>query len=819
MTTRNPFIQTHILGFPRIGAARELKHALEAHWRGELSDTALEAVGSDLRARHWALQRDAGLDFVTVGDFAFYDQVANHIQLLGCEPARYGFTPGQSQLSRYFAMARGNGLAADGGAGAACGHGAAHGHDHDHDTAHHGAALEMTKWFDTNYHYLVPEFTADTVFSLACDRLFADVDQARALGHPVKAVLLGPLSFLWLGKTKGDLDRSALLERLLPRLLPVYGAVLDRLKAQGVQWVQIDEPILGLDLPGAWRSAFETTYWQLNQVGVPLLLATYFSPLEENLSLACRLPVAGLHVDGVRAPHELTSIADWLPVHKVLSVGIVDGRNVWRTDLDAALAVLAPIAEKRASPGANDGAGKLWLSASCSLLHVPLTLAAETALDPAVYSWLAFATEKLAELNLLKQALGAGAGSIDSAAAQTPASAFATAWAAARAAVASRRASARVHQPAVRERLAALAPDADRRASPFSQRQAQQRARLRLPAFPTTTIGSFPQTAAIRAARAAHQRGELDAAAYRAAMREEIAHAVRRQEALGLDVLVHGEAERNDMVEYFGEQLAGFAFTRLGWVQSYGSRCVKPPIIFGDVSRPKPMTVDWTAHAQSLTTLPMKGMLTGPVTILQWSFVRDDQPRARTALQIALAMRDEVADLEHAGIGIIQIDEPAVREGLPLRRSQWDGYLDWATHAFRVTAGAAADGTQIHTHMCYAEFNDILPQIAAMDADVITIETSRSDMELLNGFGRFRYPNQIGPGVYDIHSPRVPAQAEMVRLLDKACAVIPPANLWVNPDCGLKTRGWAETETALRHMVAAAHALRARHAAPGAAAA
>jgi 5-methyltetrahydropteroyltriglutamate--homocysteine methyltransferase len=775
MTNTNKAIHTHIPGFPRIGAARELKFALERHWRGEQDEAQLEAAGRELRARHWALQRDAGLDFVTVGDFAFYDQVANHIQLLGCEPARYNFSADQSPLSRYFTMARGR---SGDSVPAECGAGCAHDH------AHGDAALEMTKWFDTNYHYLVPEFTPETAFSLASQRLFDEVAEAQALGHAVKATLIGPLTFLWLGKSKADdFERLSLLDQLLP----VYSQLLDRLKAQGVQWVQIDEPILGLDLPAAWRNAFENTYWQLNQVGVPLLLATYFSPLEENLSLACRLPVAGLHVDGVRAPHELTSIADWLPVHKVLSVGIVDGRNIWRTDLDAALAVLAPIVEKRA--------GKLWLSSSCSLLHVPFTLAADTALDSEIRSWLAFATEKLDELNVLKHTLHGGD------AAET--------LAVSRAAIASRRASPRVHQRAVRERLLALPADADQRHSPFAQRQQAQRDRFQLPAFPTTTIGSFPQTQAIRTARASFKRGELSAAEYETKMREEIAYAVQQQEDLGLDVLVHGEAERNDMVEYFGEQLDGFVFTQLGWVQSYGSRCVKPPIIFGDVSRPKAMTVDWTVHAQSLTGKPMKGMLTGPITILQWSFVRDDQPRSRTALQLALAIRDEVADLEQAGIGIIQIDEPAVREGLPLRRSRWDEYLNWATQAFRVSASAVADQTQIHTHMCYAEFNDILPQIAAMDADVITIETSRSDMELLNGFGQFRYPNEIGPGVYDIHSPRVPAQQEMVRLLQKASAVIPPAHLWVNPDCGLKTRGWAETQTALRNMVAAAKELRA----------
>jgi 5-methyltetrahydropteroyltriglutamate--homocysteine methyltransferase len=758
---------THILGFPRIGANRELKFALESHWRGESSEHELEQAGRALRARHWALQADAGLAWVTVGDFAFYDQVADHIELLGCEPARFGFAPGQSPLSRYFTMARG----AAGQPETCCG-------------AHTGHALEMTKWFDTNYHYLAPEFSPETEFALSSERLFDQVKEAQALGHAVKAVLLGPLSFLWLGREKAaGFDRLSLLERLLP----AYLAILERLKALGVEWVQVDEPILGLDLAPAWRNAFESSYWRLNQAGARLMLATYFSPLEENLGLACRLPVAGLHVDGVRAPHELTSICDWLAVPKVLSVGIVDGRNIWRTDLDAALGVLAPLLEKRG--------GQLWLAPSCSLLHVPFSLKDEHALDPEVKASMAFATEKLDELATLKAALDGGAA--------------AAALAAARAALAARARSAQVHSAAVANRIEALAPDADRRGAPFAKRQLLQRARFELPAYPTTTIGSFPQTAAIRAARAGFKDGRLDGAQYRAAMQEEIAHAIRRQEALGLDVLVHGEAERNDMVEYFGEQLDGFALTRQGWVQSYGSRCVKPPVIFGDVARPRPMTVAWIAHAQSLTARPVKGMLTGPVTILQWSFVRDDQPREDTALQIALAIRDEVADLQQAGIGIIQIDEPALREGLPLRRAGWDGYLAWATRAFRVTASAAGDATQVHTHMCYAQFNDILPQIAAMDADVITIETSRSDMTLLDGFGTFSYPNQIGPGVYDIHSPRVPSAEAMVQLLRKAAQVIPPERLWVNPDCGLKTRGWPETEAALANMVEAARRMRA----------
>ncbi|SDN31387.1 5-methyltetrahydropteroyltriglutamate--homocysteine S-methyltransferase [Polaromonas sp. JS666] len=771
-------VHTHTLGFPRMGAHRELKFALEKHWRGEIDLAALQAAGAELRERHWAVQKEAGLDFVTVGDFAFYDHVANHIQMLGCEPARFGFTGQEPALGRYFAMARG--VNAEAG----------HSHSADCGCAEGGAgggsfALEMTKWFDTNYHYLVPEFGPGTEFSLACERLFDEVAQAQEAGHTVKAVLLGPLSFLWLGKEKvPGFDRFS----LLGKLLPVYEKILARLKAQGVEWVQMDEPILGLDLPPAWSQAFESSYWRLARSGLKLLLATYFSPLQENLRMACQLPVAGLHVDAVRAPEELVGVADWLPSHKVLSVGIVDGRNIWRTDPDAALARLRPVAEKHQ--------GELWLAPSCSLLHVPYSLQAEDTLDAELKSWLAFAVEKLFELRMLKAALEGRESSVQAE------------LAAARLAAQARRNSPRVHRATVAARLARAAAGADRRPSPFSRRQQVQRQRFALPLFPTTSIGSFPQTAEIRAARAAFKRGEIGKSQYAEKMQAEIRLAVRKQEELGLDVLVHGEAERNDMVEYFGEQLDGFAFTAKGWVQSYGSRCVKPPVIYGDVARPAAMTVAWTVYAQSLTKRPMKGMLTGPITILQWSFVRDDQPRSLTAGQIAWAIRDEVVDLEGAGIGIIQIDEPAIREGLPLRRAGWKPYLEWATRAFRISASGVADGTQIHTHMCYSEFNDILPEIAAMDADVITIETSRSDMELLRGFGDFKYPNEIGPGVYDIHSPRVPTVDEMVRLLRKAAAVIPAENLWINPDCGLKTRGWPETEAALGNMVRAAREVR-----------
>jgi len=750
----------HVLGVPRIGPNRELKFAQESFWRGEIDEASLKAVASGIRQANWQRQHAAGLDFVTLGDFAFYDQMLNHIALLGCAPARFGFGDKVS-LSEYFQLARGN---------AAC------------------HAMEMTKWFDTNYHYLVPELKPDTQFSLGAEWLFDEVADAQTAGFNAKPVLIGPLTFLHLGKEKSiGFNRLDLLDRLLP----VYGKILARLKAQGVEWVQIDEPILALDLSADWRTAFERAYHHLNTAGVRLMLASYFGPLRENLLVAMKLPVAGVHVDCVRGGAELAQVIDWLPITKVLSAGVIDGRNIWKTDLSEVFKRFEGLHQRLGD--------RLWLAPSCSLLHVPVSLAGETRLDPELKNWLAFADEKITALTILKTAFNAGR------------QAVAVELADNERALASRRTSGRVHDAAVGERLAALTATHDTRNQPFAVRQTAQHGRFRLPPFPTTTIGSFPQTIEIRSARARFKKGEISEADYTVAMQREIQYAVEKQEALGLDVLVHGEAERNDMVEYFGEQLQGYAFSQNGWVQSYGSRCVKPPIIYGDVSRPQPMTVGWTRYAQSLTGRPMKGMLTGPVTMLQWSFVRDDQPRSTTALQIALAIRDEVNDLEAAGIGIIQIDEPAYREGLPLRKADWPAYLDWASRAFRISASGVADATQIHTHMCYSEFNDILPAIAAMDADVITIETSRSDMELLRGFGDFNYPNEIGPGVYDIHSPRVPSEAEMTRLLEKAAQVIPPSNLWVNPDCGLKTRGWPETEAALSNMVAAAKALRQKH--------
>ncbi|MNZ09004.1 5-methyltetrahydropteroyltriglutamate--homocysteine methyltransferase [compost metagenome] len=761
----------HNLGFPRIGADRELKKAQEAYWKGDLDQAGLEAVGRELRARHWQLQKDAGIELLPVGDFAWYDQVLTHSLTFGAIPERFAQVRGDNglpTLDTLFAMAR--------GASTCCG--GSHGQTQ--------YAQELTKWFDTNYHYLVPEFSADQRFLLSWEQLFDEVAEAQALGHAVKPVLIGPLTYLWLGKAKGsEFDKLELLERLLP----VYGEVLGRLAALGVEWVQIDEPILGLDLPAEWKNAFERAYNLLQQPLPKKLLTTYFAGLEDNLGLAANLPVAGLHIDLVRAPEQFPAILDRLPAYKVLSLGVVNGRNVWRCDLEQALDVLRHAHERLGA--------RLWVAPSCSLLHSPVDLGREDQLDAELKGWLAFAVQKCAEVATLARALNdPDAPEVQAALAQS------------RAVQQARAQSPRIHNPAVQQRLAAVTPADSRRALPFATRIEQQRARLDLPAFPTTTIGSFPQTGAIRLARQAYKLGKLSETDYVEAMQAEIRHAVGVQEKLGLDVLVHGEAERNDMVEYFAEQLDGYSFTRFGWVQSYGSRCVKPAIIYGDLSRPQPMTVAWIEYAQRLTSKVMKGMLTGPVTMLMWSFPREDVSRKVQAEQLALAIRDEVQDLEAAGIKIVQIDEAAFREGLPLRRAQWQAYLDWAVEAFRLCSSGVRDETQIHTHMCYSEFNDVIEAIAAMDADVITIETSRSDMELLEAFEAFDYPNDIGPGVYDIHSPRVPDTAEMVQLMSKAVKRIPAERLWVNPDCGLKTRAWPETEAALVNMVAAARQLR-----------
>ncbi|SEL59336.1 5-methyltetrahydropteroyltriglutamate--homocysteine S-methyltransferase [Halomonas daqiaonensis] len=763
----------HVIGYPRIGADRQLKRATEAYWQDEIDREALEASGRALRLANWAAQHEAGLDLVTVGDFAFYDQVLDVSVLLGAVPPRFGAEDevqrGEVSLDTTFRMARGR--APSGEPAAAC---------------------EMTKYFDTNYHYLVPELHPDQRFRLASTRLFDQVDEARMAGYPVKVVLTGPLTWLWLGKGRGDVHEDFDRLALLDGVLDVYAEVLERLAGQGVEWVQLDEPVLVQDLPLAWRQAFERAYHRLQAAPVKLLLASYFGGLGDNLSLAVGLPVDGLHIDAVRAPAQLEAVVDRLLPHKVLSVGAIDGRNVWRADL-------ALWRERLATARMRLGE-RLWIATSCSLLHVPVDLAAETTLDAELRSWLAFARQKLDETSTLARLLDGRASAADHDRVE-----------AAGRALQSRREAPRLHRSEVAERLAGVTAADTRRGRPFAERAVTQQRQLALPLFPTTTIGSFPQTSEIRADRRALKAGDLSREAYETRMREEIARVVARQEALGIDMLVHGEPERNDMVEYFGEQLDGYAFTRFGWVQSYGSRCVKPPILFGDVVRPASMTVRWSEYAQSLTARPMKGMLTGPVTLLQWSFVRDDQPREATCRQLALALRDEVVDLEAAGIRAIQIDEPALREGLPLRRAEWQDYLDWAVACFRLASSGVRDETQIHTHMCYSEFNDIIAAIAALDADVITIETSRSDMELLDAFQDFAYPNAIGPGVYDIHSPNIPEVTWMVALMEKAAERIPVERLWVNPDCGLKTRGWAEVEPALANMVEAARELRRRH--------
>ncbi|MFT4173509.1 MAG: 5-methyltetrahydropteroyltriglutamate--homocysteine S-methyltransferase [Rhodocyclaceae bacterium] len=757
---------THNLGFPRIGAQRELKFALESYWKGESDRAALAARGAELRARHWHAQ--SALDLAPVGDFSFYDQVLDMSFTLGNLPERVRGFHGEA-LDNYFRVARGRSAASTDAHADCCGG---------------VAAGEMTKWFDTNYHYIVPEFTADTHFALDPARLLAQLDEALAQGVRAKPVIIGPLTYLALGKAKDDSDKLA----LLPRLLPVYQQLLATLAARGVTWLQVDEPILVTELAPAWQAAFASTYAALADAPLKLLLATYFGPLQDNLALVAGLPVHGVHVDAINARHEVAELIAHLPADHVLSLGVINGRNIWKTDLTAVLDWLEPLAAQLGE--------RLWIAPSCSLLHVPVDLASETRLDGEVRAWLAFALQKLDELTLLARALADGRGAV------------AAELAANHAAIEARRQSPRVHNPAVKAAVAAITPQLGQRHSPYAARAARQTTRLGLPAFPTTTIGSFPQTADIRRARSEFKAGRLDEAAYQTAMRAEIARSVHEQELLGLDVLVHGEAERNDMVEYFGEQLDGYAFSQFGWVQSYGSRCVKPPILFGDISRPKAMTVDWIRYAASLTRKPMKGMLTGPVTILNWSFVRDDQPRSSSCLQLALAIRQEVLDLEKAGIHVIQIDEAALREGLPLRRAHWHEYLDWAVEAFRITANGVGDDTQIHTHMCYSEFNDIIASIADMDADVITIETSRSDMELLDAFDDFNYPNEIGPGVYDIHSPNIPSTAHIVDLMKKAAERIPAQRLWVNPDCGLKTRQWHEVIPALKNMVAAARSLR-----------
>jgi len=763
---------THNLGYPRIGSHRELKKACERYWTSQISLAELVEAGRAIRQSHWRLQQEAGIDLVPCNDFSFYDHVLDLSLMAGAVPARYRPLLDQADASwmdLYFAMARGcqkDGLDL--------------------------IAMEMTKWFDTNYHYLVPEFTKDQTFRLISRKILDEFQEAQALGINGKPVLIGPVSYLLLGKEKEPgFNRLDLLDRLLP----VYLQILGELQGLGAEYVQIDEPYLALDLSSESKRAYESAYAAVAQAcpGLKIILATYFEGLNGNTRLATSLPVHLLHLDLVRAPAQLDQVLSLIPRQLGLSLGVVDGRNVWKNDFERSLALIGQAVEKL-------GGDRVALAPSCSLLHAPCDLMFEkdeSALPGEVKRWLAFAQQKLHEVVTLKRLAQPEthrqyAGRLKENILDME----------------NRRQSVLIHRPKVEHRLAAIRPADATRQSPFGVRRQKQRANLNLPLFPTTTIGSFPQTDEVRKLRLRLKKGELTPERYEAAIRTETGQAIRWQEEVGLDVLVHGEFERNDMVEYFGEQLAGFAITGNGWVQSYGSRCAKPPIIYGDVERPAPMTVKWSRYAQSLTNKPVKGMLTGPVTILQWSFVRDDQPRSRTAKQIALAIRDEVCDLEKAGIRIIQIDEPAIREGLPMRRADWGDYLQWAVEAFRLAACGVADETQIHTHMCYSEFNDIIESVAGMDADVITIETSRSQMKLLDAFASFRYPNEIGPGVYDIHSPRVPTEQEITALMHKAQAVLPASNLWINPDCGLKTRKWPETRAALVNMVAAAKALR-----------
>ena len=768
------------LGTPRIRPRRELKIALESYWSGKSSESALLEAAAGLRAANWARQKSLGVTVIPSNDFTLYDHVLDTSVMVGAIPDIYGWESGPVPVATYFAMARG----AQGGIGdAAC----AHGHQGD-GHAHGAPAQEMTKWFDTNYHYMVPDFGKGQRFELSSLKAVDEYREAKALGYRTRPVLLGPVTYLKLGKSKdADLDPLSLLSGLLP----VYIEVLKRLAAEGAEWVQLDEPCLVLDLDDATRKALRATYEQLAGAlpNLKIMLTTYFGGLGDNLDTALSLPVAGLHLDLVRAPEQLDIVAAKARRDLVLSLGVIDGRNIWRANLPALLERLEPLVASR-------GVDRVQIAPSCSLLHVPIDVSLETDLDAELKSWLAFSVQKMGELATLGEALVRGRASVSDA---MKASADAAA---------ARKASPKVHDAVVAARIGAVTPGMARRKSAFADRAKLQRDRFGLPSFPTTTIGSFPQTAEVRKARSAHVKGALSDADYETFLREETARTIRWQEDIGLDVLVHGEFERNDMVQYFGEQLSGFAFTRHGWVQSYGSRCVRPPILFGDVSRPSPMTVGWWTYAQSLTSRPMKGMLTGPVTILNWSFVRDDVPRSLACRQIALAIRDEVADLETAGASMIQIDEAALREGLPLRRSEWKAYLDWAVECFRLCASGVADATQIHTHMCYSEFNDIIDAIAAMDADVISIETSRSKMELLDAFRNYKYPNEIGPGVYDIHSPRVPAVDEMTSLLKLARQRLSDTQLWINPDCGLKTRKWEEVKPALINMVEAARQMR-----------
>jgi 5-methyltetrahydropteroyltriglutamate--homocysteine methyltransferase len=765
-------MRTNNLGYPRIGSNRELKKACELYWSGKITSNELVATGEKIRKDNWLLQANAGIDLIPSNDFSFYDQVLDLSLTLGAIPEQYKeFSEKNSELDLYFAMARGA-------------------QKDNLDVK----AMEMTKWFDTNYHYIVPEFTRNQKFSLFSEKIINEFKEAKKLGIKTKPVLIGPVSYLLLGKEKQTGFHRI---ELINNLLPVYFEILKKLEAEDVEYIQFDEPFLALNLSDIERAAITRTYNEINNhfPTIKIIVANYFDCFGENLRTALSLPVHTLHLDLVRCSLQLDDIlaSKYLSDKTHFSLGIVDGRNIWKNDFKESLSLI----KKAINAFGKD---RILIAPSCSLLHSPCDLELETnetTLTPEIKQWLAFSKQKINEVVLLKKF---ACSELD--AKNHPEYIENTI------ANAKRKTATIIHNETVKNRVSKIVEKDSQRDNLFIIRRKKQIEALQLPLFPTTTIGSFPQTTEVRSWRAKFKKGELTQQQYNELIQKETEETIRFQEETGIDVLVHGEFERNDMVEYFGEQLDGFTFTKNGWVQSYGSRCVKPPIIYGDVSRPKPMTVKWSEFAQSLTSKWVKGMLTGPVTILQWSFVRNDQPRATTCTQIALAIRDEVVDLENAGIKIIQIDEPAIREGLPLRKEEWSNYLDWAIKAFRIAASGVKDDTQIHTHMCYSEFNDIIQNIADMDADVITIECSRSQMELLDAFADFKYPNEIGPGVYDIHSPRVPSSKEMLHLLEKATAVIPADQLWVNPDCGLKTRHWDETKKALIEMVDAAKKMR-----------
>ncbi|TWP30995.1 5-methyltetrahydropteroyltriglutamate--homocysteine S-methyltransferase [Apibacter muscae] len=765
-------MQTHNLGYPRIGSDRELKKACESYWAGKISINDLVKVGKTIRNQNWETQKNLGMDWIPSNDFSFYDHVLDTSLMLGAIPKRYNKileNQSNSELDLYFAMARG--VQKDG---------------------IDVRAMEMTKWFNTNYHYIVPEFEENQKFSFFSTKIVDEFLEAKNAGINAKPVIIGPVSYLLLGK---EVDKSFNKIDLIKNLLPVYIEILNKLKEAGVEWIQFDEPFLVMDLEPKAKEALRYVYNEIDKQfpSIKKMIATYFGSIGDNLELAYSLPVQALHIDCVHGFKQLDGALELAPKEMILSLGVVDGRNIWKNDFDKSLDVIQKAVTKI-------GEDKIFIAPSCSLIHTPVDLDLETdekTLTPEIKDWLSFAKQKVEEIATIKAlAIGSKDSEILDKKQRNSNS------------IKNRKESALTHNKEVRQRMEQLQSISDKRISAFSERKKKQLEALQLPLYATTTIGSFPQTKEVRSWRSKNKKGIISDSEYQKLLEEETQRAIRIQEEIGLDVLVHGEFERNDMVEYFGEQLEGITFSKKGWVQSYGSRCVKPPIIFGDVYRPEPMTVEWTSYAQSLTDKPVKGMLTGPVTILQWSFVRDDQPRRDTCYQIALAIRDEVHDLEEAGINLIQIDEPAIREGLPLRKNDWQDYLQWAIKAFRISSCGVKDETQIHTHMCYSEFNDMIQEIADMDADVITIECSRSNMDLLEVFSKFKYPNDIGPGVYDIHSPRVPTQEEMVFLLKKAKESIPVEQLWVNPDCGLKTRGWDETKKALEYMVAAALQMR-----------